>query len=98
LNQIYGSLYANGHGTIYPDLFYVDAQSSITQSTTLPGFGFQNLSNIAEKSANSAVHHEHLAVSDKVVWQCKPTPSCGTLSVRRITAAILALHFRRFRG
>jgi hypothetical protein len=46
LNQIYGSLYANGHGTIYPDLFYVDAQSSITQSTTLPGFGFQNLSTL----------------------------------------------------
>ena len=46
LNQIFGNLYANGHGTIYPDLFYVDAQSSITQSTTLPGFGFQNLSTI----------------------------------------------------
>jgi hypothetical protein len=46
LNQIYGALYANGHGTIYPDLLYVDAQSSITQSTTLPGFGFQNLSNL----------------------------------------------------
>jgi hypothetical protein len=46
LNQIYGSLYANGHSTIYPDLFYVDAQSSITQSTTLPGFGFQNLSTL----------------------------------------------------
>jgi len=46
LNQIYGSLYANGHGTIYPDLFYVDAQSSITQSSTVPGFGFQNLSTL----------------------------------------------------
>jgi hypothetical protein len=46
LNQIFGSLYANGHGTIYPDLFYVDAQSSITQSSTLPGFGFQNLSTL----------------------------------------------------
>jgi hypothetical protein len=46
LNQIYGDLYANGHGTIYPDLLYVDAQSSITQSTTLPGFGFQNLSTL----------------------------------------------------
>ena len=46
LNQIYGDLYANAHGTIYPDLFYVDAQSSITQSTTLPGFGFQNLSTL----------------------------------------------------
>ncbi len=46
LNQIYGNLYANGHGTIYPDLLYVDAQSLITQSTTLPGFGFQNLSTL----------------------------------------------------
>ena len=41
-----GTLYANGHGTIYPDAVYVDAQSSITQSSTLPGFGFQNLSNL----------------------------------------------------
>src|SRR5437588_9311700 len=46
LNQIYGTLYANGHGTIYPDLLYVDAQSSLTQSTTVPGYGFQNLSTI----------------------------------------------------
>jgi hypothetical protein len=45
-NQPSGSLYANGHGTIYPDLFYVDAQSSLTPSTTLPGFGFQNLSTL----------------------------------------------------
>ena len=46
MNQIYGNLYANGHGTIYPDLLYVDAQSLITQSTPLPGFGFQNLSTL----------------------------------------------------
>jgi len=46
LNQIYGSLYANGHGTIYPDLLYVDAQSSISQGTTSPGFAFQNLSTL----------------------------------------------------
>ncbi len=46
LNQIFGSLYANGHGTVYPDLFYVDAQSLITQGSTLPGFGFQNLSTL----------------------------------------------------
>ncbi len=45
-NQPSGSLYANGHGTIYPDLFYVDAQSSLTPSTTLPGFGFQNVSTL----------------------------------------------------
>jgi hypothetical protein len=46
LNQVYGSLYANGHGTIVPGFAFVDAQSSITQSTTLPGFGFQNLSTL----------------------------------------------------
>jgi hypothetical protein len=46
LNQVYGNLYANGHGTVYPDLLYIDAQSLITQSTTLPGFGFQNLSTL----------------------------------------------------
>ncbi len=45
-NQPSGSLYANGHGTIYPDLLYVDAQSSLIPSTTLPGFGFQNLSTL----------------------------------------------------
>jgi uncharacterized protein (PEP-CTERM system associated) len=45
-NQPSGSLYANGHGTIYPDLFYVDAQSSLIPTTTLPGFGFQNLSTL----------------------------------------------------
>jgi hypothetical protein len=44
LNQVFGSLYANGTGTLYPDFAYVDFQSSISQSTTLPGFGFQNLS------------------------------------------------------
>jgi uncharacterized protein (PEP-CTERM system associated) len=45
-NQISGNLYANAHGTIYPDLFYVDAQSFLTPTTTLPGFGFQNLSTL----------------------------------------------------
>ncbi len=46
LNQIFGSLYANGHGTVYPDLLYLDAQSLITQGSTLPGFGLQNLSTL----------------------------------------------------
>jgi len=46
LNQIFGSLYANGHGTVYPDLLYLDAQSLITQGSTLLGFGFQNLSTL----------------------------------------------------
>jgi hypothetical protein len=46
LNQIFGSLYANGHGTIYPELLYIDAQSVLTQSSTLPGFGLQNLSTL----------------------------------------------------
>ena len=46
LNQVYGNLYANGHGTISPDLLFVDFQSVVTQGTTLPGFGFQNLSRL----------------------------------------------------
>jgi hypothetical protein len=46
LNQVYGSLYANGLGTIVPDALFVDFQNVITQSTTQPGFGFQNLSNL----------------------------------------------------
>ena len=46
LNQVFGSLYANGTATVYPDLFFVDLQSSISQSTTAPGFGFQNLSTL----------------------------------------------------
>ena len=41
LNQVYGTLYANGLATVVPDLLFVDFQSLITQSTTLPGFGFQ---------------------------------------------------------
>jgi hypothetical protein len=46
LNQVYGNLYSNGHATIYSDLLFVDFQNVITQSTTLPGFGFQNLSTL----------------------------------------------------
>src|SRR5271168_800102 len=45
-NQPSGSLYANAHGTIYPGLFFVDAQSSLVPSTTLPGIGFQSLSTL----------------------------------------------------
>ncbi len=45
-NQPSGSLYANAHATIYPDLFFVDAQSSLIPSTTLPGIGFQNVSTL----------------------------------------------------
>ncbi|MBV8131633.1 MAG: hypothetical protein JO282_03850 [Alphaproteobacteria bacterium] len=46
LNQVYGSLYANGFGTIVPDALFVNLNSFVTQSTTLPGFGFQNLSRL----------------------------------------------------
>jgi hypothetical protein len=46
LNQVYGSLYANGFGTIVPDALFVNLNSIVTQSTTLPGFGFQNLSRL----------------------------------------------------
>lgn len=46
LNQIYGNLYGNGFATLLPDILFADFQSLITQSTTLPGFGFQNLSTL----------------------------------------------------
>jgi len=46
LNQVYGSLYANGFGTIVPDALFVNLNSVVTQSTPLPGFGFQNLSRL----------------------------------------------------
>jgi hypothetical protein len=46
LNQVTGSLYASAFGTVVPDALFVDARSSISQSTTLPGFGFQNLSQL----------------------------------------------------
>jgi hypothetical protein len=46
LNQVYCSLYANGFGTVLPDALFVDLSSVVTQSTPLPGFGFQNLSRL----------------------------------------------------
>src|SRR5262249_5004654 len=46
LNQVTGSLFANGFGTIVPDALFINLNSLVTQSTTLPGFGFQNLSRL----------------------------------------------------
>jgi len=46
LNQVFSNLYANGFGTIVPDALFVDLSSLMTQSSTLPGFGFQNLSQL----------------------------------------------------
>jgi uncharacterized protein (PEP-CTERM system associated) len=46
LNQIFGNLYASGLATVVPDALFVDLQSIVTQSSTLPGFGFQNLSTV----------------------------------------------------
>ncbi len=46
LDQVFGSLYANGFGTVVPDALFVNLQSLVTQSTPLPGFGFQNLSQL----------------------------------------------------
>jgi len=46
LNQVYGSLYASGFGTVVPDALFVDLSSVVTQSSPLPGFGFQNLSRL----------------------------------------------------
>ena len=46
LDQVFGSLYANGFGTILPDALFVDLQSVITQSSPVPGLGFRNLSQL----------------------------------------------------
>jgi hypothetical protein len=46
LNQVYGSLYANAFGTVLPDLLFINLSSAVSQSSTLPGFGFQNLSQL----------------------------------------------------
>jgi hypothetical protein len=46
LNQVYGSLYGSGFGTVVPDALFVNLSSVVTQSTPLPGFGFQNLSRL----------------------------------------------------
>jgi len=46
LNQVYGSLYGNAFGTVVPDALFVNLNTVVTQSTTLPGFGFQNLSRL----------------------------------------------------
>jgi uncharacterized protein (PEP-CTERM system associated) len=47
LNQVTGSLYANGFGTLVPDALFVNLNSLVTQSTAQPGFGFQNLSQVS---------------------------------------------------
>ena len=46
LDQVTGNLYGSGFGTIWPDALFVDLRSLITQSTTSPTFGFQNLSQL----------------------------------------------------
>ena len=46
LDEVFSSLYASGFGTVVPDTLFVDLHSIITQSTTSPGFGFQNLSQL----------------------------------------------------
>jgi hypothetical protein len=42
LSQLTASLYGNGTGTILPDHLFVDADSYITQGSTIPGLGFTN--------------------------------------------------------
>jgi hypothetical protein len=46
LDRFLGNLYGKGLGTVVPDLLFVDLTSAITQSSTFPGFGFQNLSQV----------------------------------------------------
>jgi hypothetical protein len=42
LNQVVGNLFGSGTATILPDRLFVDANSVITQGSTLPGLGFVN--------------------------------------------------------
>jgi uncharacterized protein (PEP-CTERM system associated) len=46
LDQVVGSFCGSDFGTIWPDGLFVDLRSAITQSTTSPTFGFQNLSQL----------------------------------------------------
>jgi hypothetical protein len=42
LDQVVGNLFGSGTATIVPDRLFVDANSVITQGSTLPGLGFVN--------------------------------------------------------
>ena len=42
LDQVVGNLFGGGTGTIVPDRLFVDANTIITQGSTLPGLGFVN--------------------------------------------------------
>jgi hypothetical protein len=44
LDQVVGNLFGSGTATIVPDRLFVDANSVITQGSTLPGLGFVNTS------------------------------------------------------
>ena len=44
LDQVVGNLFGGGTATIAPDRLFVDANSVITQGSTLPGLGFVNTS------------------------------------------------------
>jgi len=46
LDQIFADVYANGTLTVVPDHFFVDAASSISQASNLPGLGFVNASQL----------------------------------------------------
>jgi hypothetical protein len=54
LNQVYGSLYANAFGTVLPDTLFINLNSTVTQSSTQPGFGFQNLSQLPTNQQTQA--------------------------------------------
>lgn len=42
LDQVIGNLFGSGTATIAPDRLFVDANTAITQGSTLPGLGFLN--------------------------------------------------------
>ena len=89
LNQVFGTLYGNGHGTIFPDLLFrrcPELDNAIHRPC--PGFGFQNLSTLPRNQQTQQFINNVSPYLLKIVRRRWPTPSCGTASARRIMAAI----------
>jgi hypothetical protein len=68
LDQVYGNFYGRGFATIVPDALF-DFSERITQSTTLPGFGSQNLSTLPR--ADPAISHQCVPLLQKVVRRAR---------------------------
>ncbi len=65
LNQVYGSLYANGSGNGRTGRSVCRFPKLDHTVHYLPGFGFQNLSTLSEQSADTAVYQQHFSLHRK---------------------------------